>query len=259
MPTIMPLIATDVHCLMTHELATPRTPREAHFQLLAVRAMQTTWTLYDTAIGKKAVIAITGTVLFVYVIGHMLGNLQIYLGPEAINAYSAWLHGMPALLWSARVVLLVSFVLHIVASMQLAVAARKARPTPYRLWRRTRTDIAALTMKYSGPLLGLFIIYHVAHLTWPGIPMGEYEFVHHDVYSNVVNGFSRPWVSGVYITAQVFLGLHLYHGGWSLVQSLGFSHPRFDETRRRVLQAIAIVVVVGNISVPTAVLAGLVR
>ena len=123
----------------------------------------------------------------------------------------------------------------------------------------TATNYAARTMWLGGPLILLFLVYHLAQFTYPGISMGTHEFnAHGDVYFNVVNDFSIPWVVMVYIAAQIVLGLHLYHGGWSLLQSLGLTHPAVNEKRRTVAQAIAALVVIGNISIPVAVLAGFV-
>lgn len=215
--------------------------------------------LYDTTIGKKAVVAVTGLVLYGFVIVHMAGNLQVYLGPEVFNHYAATLKGTPLLLWGARSVLLVSVVLHVITSLSLVSRSAGARAVGYRERRYRRTSSAALTMKYGGPALALFILYHLAHFTYPGVAMGRYSHSHVDVYSNFVNGFSVPWVAGIYILAQIFLGLHLYHGSWSMLQTLGLSHPRYNLIKRVGPQALGIAVAVGNISMPLAVLAGVIR
>lgn len=213
----------------------------------------------DTDIGKKALVAVTGAVLFGFVIIHMLGNLQVFLGREALNDYAHALKALPALLWGARVVLLAAVVTHIAVSIALVRASAAARPVAYRQKRSLATSYAARTMRWSGPILAMFIIFHLAHFTWPGVAMGAYAHDPGDVYANVVNGFSVPWVVVVYVAAQVLLGLHLHHGAWSLFQSLGLSHPRYDAIRNGVPRAIAIGVVVGNIAMPLAVLMGLVR
>ncbi|MBX3127857.1 MAG: succinate dehydrogenase cytochrome b subunit [Polyangiaceae bacterium] len=221
--------------------------------------MQKALTLYDTTIGKKAVLAVTGIVLFGFVIAHMLGNLQVFLGPEQLNGYAKKLHDLGPLLWAARGVLLLSVIAHIVVAIQLVSRSTAARAVGYRLQKSAITSYAARTMKISGPLLALFIVYHLAHFTAPGVPMGSYEHSRTDVYANVVSAFSIPWVSGVYIVAQLLLGFHLYHGAWSLLQTLGLSHPRYDGKLRTVAQTIAMVVVFGNLSMPIAVLAGVVK
>ena len=221
--------------------------------------MEKALTLYDTTIGKKAVLAVTGIVLFGFVIGHMLGNLQVFMGPEQLNGYAQHLRDLGPLLWVARAVLLLSVITHIWISMSLVMRSAKARSVGYRMKKNTTTSYAALTMKITGPLVLLFIIYHIAHLTVPGVPMGHYQHSHTDVYANVIHGFSIPWVAGVYIAAQILLGYHLYHGAWSLFQSLGWNHPKYNEKKRLVAQTIAMFVVFGNISMPLAVVAGLVK
>jgi succinate dehydrogenase cytochrome b subunit len=219
-----------------------------------------TLTLFDATIGKKAIVAVTGLVLFGFVIAHMLGNLQVFLGPEAMNGYAETLRQMPFhLLWVARLVLLVSVVLHIVFSIRLVLESNQARPVGYRAKQSAATSYAARTMKFSGPLLALFIVYHLAHFTWPGVAMAAYQHDPHDVYSNFVNGFRVPWVTAVYLVAQVMLGLHLYHGAWSLFQTLGLNHPRYNGLREALPRALAFLVVTGNVIMPIAVLVGIIR
>ena len=183
----------------------------------------------------------------------------MFLGPEQLNGYAKKLKDLGPLLWIARGVLIASVVAHIVVAVQLVLRASAARPQGYRQKRNTATSYAARTMRYSGPILALFIVYHLAHFTVPGVPMGGYEHSYVDVYANVVQAFSIPWVSAVYIVAQLLLGFHLYHGAWSLFQSLGLSHPRYDEKKRMAAQTLAMVVMFGNIAMPVAVLAGVVK
>jgi succinate dehydrogenase / fumarate reductase cytochrome b subunit len=221
--------------------------------------MERRLTLTDASIGKKALVAVTGMVLFGFVIFHMLGNLQVFAGPEALNAYARALRKVPELLWTARMVLFVSFVVHIVVSLSLVRHAAAARPIGYRVERSLATGYAARTMKWSGPLIAVFVLYHLAHLTWPGLAMGDYAPDPHDVYANVVNGFRVPWVVAIYVVAQAMLGLHLYHGAWSLFQSLGLNHPRYDRLRLWLPRSFALAVVAGNVAMPLAVLAGIVR
>jgi succinate dehydrogenase / fumarate reductase cytochrome b subunit len=216
-------------------------------------------TLFDATIGKKAIVAVTGIVLFGFVVVHMLGNLQVFLGPEALNGYAEKLKSIPLVLWGARSVLLISVVLHIAFSIQLVLESNQARPVAYRTKHSIATSYAARTMKFSGPLLALFIVYHLAHFTWPGVAMGAYQHDPHDVYGNFVNGFRVPWVTAIYLVAQAALGLHLYHGAWSLFQTLGLNHPRYNRVRQNLPRALAFLVVAGNVSMPLAVLAGIIR
>lgn len=220
--------------------------------------MQRALALFETSIGKKAVMAVTGLVMYGFVVGHLLGNLQVYMGPEQLNGYAVKLRELGPLLWSVRVTLLLSLVLHIWATLSLYYRNTwGARPVRYEVREMTATNYAARTMWLGGPLILLFVIYHVAEFTFPGISMGAHEFNGRgDVYFNVVNDFSVPWVVLVYIAAQIMLGLHLYHGGWSLLQTLGLTHPSINDRRRTFAQAIAALIVIGNISIPVAVLAG---
>jgi succinate dehydrogenase / fumarate reductase cytochrome b subunit len=213
---------------------------------------------FGSSVGRKLVMAATGIVLFGFVVGHMAGNLQIYLGAEAINEYGVALrevlHG--AGIWIARSVLLVSVLLHIWAATSLTLESRAARPKGYRRVRYRESTYASRTMVWSGPILALFIVYHLLHLTFGS---AHPDFVEGDVYRNMVVGFSVPWVSGFYILAMLCLGLHMYHGIWSMLQTLGLSHPRWNRWRFAFSALSTAVVVAGNISIPVAVLTGLVR
>jgi succinate dehydrogenase / fumarate reductase cytochrome b subunit len=222
--------------------------------------MQKALTLFDTTIGKKAVMAVTGLILFGFLIGHMLGNLQIYLGPETLNGYAEKLQSMGPLLWAVRAVLGLSLLLHVWMVVDLYAKSLAARPVAYRVTQSVATNYAAKTMWLSGIVILLFVLYHLAHFTFPGIAMGQYEHdTHGQVYLNVINGFSVPWVTALYVAAQLFLWAHLYHGAWSLLQTLGLNHPRYNERSRTVAKLVAAVIVVGNISIPVAVLAGVVK
>ncbi len=219
--------------------------------------------LYRSAVGKKAVMAATGIILFGFVLGHLLGNLKLYLGPEALNSYSRFLRtaGEPVvpanvLLWAVRLVLIAAVVLHVWAAWQLSRASRAARPDAYVAGTRIHTTYASRTMRWGGVIILLFVIYHLLHLTWGTV---HPAFVPGDVYHNVVTGFQVWWVSFFYIAAQVALGFHLYHGLWSMFQSLGWNHPRFNLWRNGFAHAFAWLITVGNISFPVAVLSGLVR
>jgi succinate dehydrogenase / fumarate reductase, cytochrome b subunit len=210
-----------------------------------------------SSVGRKAIMAVTGLIFCGYVLAHMAGNMLLYRGPAAINAYAAGLHSMPALLWMARFALLGATALHIWAATSLTITNWRARPFGYREQDFLAATYASRTMAWSGPILGLFVVYHVAHLTlgtaYPA------DFIAGDVYHNVVRGFQRPLVSGVYITAMLALGLHLYHGAWSMLQSLGINHPRYNGLRRAASILFAVAICGGNISLPVAVLTGFVR
>lgn len=210
---------------------------------------------WSTSVGKKMVMAVTGVIVFGFVLGHMVGNLQIYAGPERLNAYAAFLQGNRGLLWAVRLTLLTAALLHILSAAQLWLQGRRARPVAYHRQELVATTYAARTMVVGGPIILLFLFYHLAHLT---TGHAHSSFVTGDVYANVVAGFGVWWISAVYIVANLFVGLHLYHGVWSLLQTLGASHPRFDPWRKRASVAFALAVTLGNVSFPVSVLAGLV-
>jgi succinate dehydrogenase / fumarate reductase cytochrome b subunit len=220
--------------------------------------MRPSATFFSSSIGRKVVMAVTGIVLYGYVVAHMAGNLQIYLGPKALNDYSVFLHEFlhGQGLWIARAVLLAAVGLHIWAATSLTLSNWSARPVGYREWEARESTYASRTMVWSGPLLALFIVYHVLQLTLGTV---HPQFVAHDVYHNVVVGFMNPFVSAFYVLAMLALGLHMYHGFWCMLQTLGLSHPRWNPIRRGVAALIATAVVVGNISIPVAVLTGLVH
>ncbi len=222
--------------------------------------MQGNLTLYSAAIGKKAVVAATGLVLFGFVIQHTIGNLQVFLGAEVFNAYA---HDLKAslgkLIYVARAGLFAILIVHIVATMQLVKQSTAARSQGYRVQKSAATTYGAQTMKYTGPMLAAFIIFHIAHFTYPGVSMGAYVHSSEDIYSSFVNGFRIPWVTGVYLIGQVLLGLHIHHGAWSLFQSLGLSHPRYNQMRERIPQALALFVAGGNMIMPLGVITGVIQ
>jgi succinate dehydrogenase / fumarate reductase cytochrome b subunit len=210
--------------------------------------------LTDTSVGKKALLAVSGVILFGFVIVHMLGNLQVFLGPEVYNHYAETVKGNAALLWGARSVLLVALVTHVALVIQLYRRSLTARPIGYRVKKNIATTYAAATMKYSGPALLLYILFHLAHFTFPGMALGHYEHSPMDVYGNFVNAFQIPWVALLYVTANLLLGMHLYHGGFSLLQSLGLNHPRYNDRAKLGARAFALAVTAGNVAMPLAVL-----
>ena len=219
---------------------------------------------YRSAVGKKALMAASGIVLFGFVLVHMLGNLKLYQGPEKLNTYAEWLRevGSPALpesgaLWIARLVLLAAVGIHIVTATQLTLRNWRARPQDYRQREVLEATYASRTVRWGGVIIALYVLFHLAHLTLGWV---HPDFVPGDVYQNVVSGFQVWWVSGIYIVAQVALGFHLYHGLWSMFQSLGWwnaANPQ--DWRRRFASGFAWVITLGNLSFPLAVLTGMVK
>ncbi len=187
----------------------------------------------------------------------MLGNLQVFLGPEKLNAYGAMLKANPVVLWGARSFLLATIVIHIGASISLALRNAAARPEPYAVLKAQSTSYAARTMLVSGPLLALFILFHLLHFTVGSV--GPAGFDPHDIYGNVIRGFRVKEISVVYIAAMILLGTHLYHGLWSALQTIGASHPKYNCLRRALAAGAAIAIAGGNISIPVAVMLGLIK
>ncbi len=215
-----------------------------------------------SAVLKKAVMAATGILLFGWVFAHMFGNLKVFFGRESFNHYAEFLREMgsplvppSALLWLTRLALLAAVGMHIWAATALTLQNRRARPIGYRELRPLELDYAARTMRMSGYLLLVYVIYHLMHLTFGNV---HASFVPSDPYSNVVVAFQAVPVAAVYIFANLLLGLHLYHGLWSLFQSLGCNHPVYIAWRRPFAAVFSVVVTLGFISVPLAVLAGIV-
>lgn len=210
----------------------------------------------SSSIGKKTVMALTGAALFGFVVAHLVGNLQVFLGREAMNAYAVslrqLLHGTG--LWLARGGLLAAVALHIWAATSLTLMNRAARPRGYRQRQDLAATYASRTMRWSGVILALFVVYHLMHLTWGN---AHPDFRHDDVYHNFIVGFQQPLVSFFYIVAMIGLGLHMWHGVWSMMQTLGLNHPRYNALRQGFAVLITLIVVLGNIAFPVAVLAGL--
>ena len=214
--------------------------------------------LLRSTVGRKALMAVTGLVLFGFVLAHMVGNLQVYLGAAAMNHYAeflrSFLHGWG--LWVARAGLLAAVVLHIWSATTLTLHSWEARPVKYKRWRAQEATYASRTMRWGGVILFLFVVYHLLHFT---VGSAHPDFRPGDVSHNFVSGFRQPVVSGVYLVAMVALGLHLDHGVWSLLRTLGLSHPRYVRLARAAAAGFALIVTAGNVSFPLAVLTGVVR
>lgn len=230
------------------------------------RFRRSLWLLefYRSALGKKYAMALSGVFIMAWLVGHLVGNFKIFLGAESFDFYSEWLReglGYPLLprtwlLWSIRILLIAAFVIHIHAAYALTVMNRRARPHAYESPRDyVAANFAARTMRWSGIIVGLFIVFHLLDLTWG---YANPDFVVGDVYHNVVASFQRWPVSFFYILANLALGLHLYHGAWSLFQSLGLNNRRFNHWRHYFAVAFAAVITLGNISFPLAVMTGVV-
>jgi succinate dehydrogenase / fumarate reductase, cytochrome b subunit len=220
--------------------------------------------IYATSVGKKYAMAISGIILLLFLLGHMIGNLKLYLGASSMDAYASWLRtvGEPAvpralLLWIVRIVLLAAVGVHMHAAYTLTMINRRARPTAYRSERDyVAASFASRTMRWSGILVALFVVFHLLDLTWG---TANPDFHSGDPYHNVVVSFNRWPVSIVYIVANLALGLHIYHGAWSLFQTMGWASPRVKAWRRHFATAFAAVVVAGNVSFPIAVLTGVIK
>jgi len=224
--------------------------------------------LYGTAVGKKYVMAITGIMLLGFVLTHMIGNLKMYLGAEDYNHYAEFLRELlvpilprTVLLWLLRFGLIGAVLLHIHAAYSLTVMNRKARSVKYQSPRDYQiANFASRTMRWTGIIVALFVLWHLADLTWGTVNAigGDGVFVRGDAYGNVVRSLERVPVAVLYIVANIALGTHLFHGVWSLFQSMGWNNPRFNKWRRGIATAFATIIVVGNVSFPIAVLAGIV-
>ena len=218
---------------------------------------------WRSAIGKKWLMALSGIALLGFVLVHMIGNLKVFLGEEHLNDYAEWLRdlGEPALprtvlLWSVRLGLIAAFAIHIVAAAQLTRMNHRARPVRYRSHRDyVAANFASRTMRWTGIIVALFVILHLLDLTWGTV---NPHFVRGDAYDNLFNSFEREPVAVAYIVAMLALGFHIFHGAWSMFQSLGLNNPRFNAWRRYFAVGFAALITVGNISMPLLITTGVV-
>ena len=221
---------------------------------------------WRSAVGKKWVMAVTGIMLLGFVFAHMIGNLKIYLGAGPLNHYADWLRtlGEPALprtvlLWIMRVGLMGAFFLHIVSAAQLTRMNHRARPTKYQSPRDyAAANFASRTMRWTGVIVGLYLIFHLMDLTW-GNPAVSTHFVRGHTYQNAVASFKRVPVAIVYILANLALAVHIFHGAWSMFQSLGLNNPKWNNARRSFAIGFATLIAVGNVSMPLMVVTGVVK
>jgi succinate dehydrogenase / fumarate reductase cytochrome b subunit len=221
-----------------------------------------TRTLWQSTIGKKAVMAVTGLIMVAFLLLHMLGNLKIFFGPHDFDAYAGWLRtiGEPVLhgawyLWIQRVVLAVAIVLHVTAAVQLSKRDLAARPTRYEHSQRPKASFATHTMRWGGMTLAVFIIWHLLDLS-AGVT--NPDFVKNHPYHNIVADFSHWWINVIYLVALVMLGLHINHGFWSASQTLGINRPARNKAIRATGTTLAVVITLGFAAVPIGVMTGLV-
>jgi len=220
--------------------------------------------LYRSTIGKKAIMAVTGIILYGFVIVHMIGNLKIFEGPEGFNAYSHFLRvvGEPALpagtlLWLIRIVLLVSVVAHVIAAIQLTRIDTAGRPVAYQKVRRKQASFASLTLRWGGLAIFFFVIYHLMHFT---VGTAHPQFLKDNPYNNVVVGFTaQPLAAVAYIVAVAALATHLFHGVWSATQTLGLNNRRYDALFRGLALLSAVGLFLGFAVVPVVVLLGIIK
>ena len=216
--------------------------------------------IFHSTLGKKYLMAITGLLLIFFVIGHMVGNLQIFLGQESINAYGAFLKSKPGLIWGARIGLLGLVVVHIWSAITLSAKNKAARPVAYRVNKSVEASYASRTMIWSGLIVLAFIIYHILHFTVgavsPDLLALRDESGRHDIYLMVIQGFSHPLVSGFYLLSMALLCSHLSHGTSSLFQSLGFRSGKQKIWANRFALVLAWGIFIGNSSIPVAILLG---
>ena len=208
---------------------------------------------WRSTIGKKVVMAVTGIIGILFVLGHMTGNLLMFKGQGAMHDYALLLRTSMPLLWAVRAVLLLSVLLHIVAAYQLTMLSRAARPAGYAQRKPQVTTFAARTIKIGGVIILLFIVYHILHMTLGSV---HPQFTHLDPYNNLRIGLANPFVAGFYLIASAFVGFHLYHGAWSAVRTLGAARPSTQPLKRKIAAGIALIVALGFMIIPIATLLG---
>ncbi|NBE54687.1 succinate dehydrogenase [Streptomyces sp. YC537] len=219
-------------------------------------------TIWDSSVGKKTVMAVSGIVMLLYLVAHMIGNLKIFFGPEDINQYAHWLRtmGAPVLhhewaLWLVRIVLVLAVVAHATSAYQLSRRDIKARPSKY-VHKKAKSSYATRTMRWGGIILGLFIVWHILDLTTGTVHPGGFEHLH--PYQNIIDTFSTWYGNVIYIVAVVALGFHVRHGFWSAAQTLGVGSATRDRVLRAVADVLAVLLTLGFVAVPVGVMTGVV-
>ena len=208
---------------------------------------------WKSTIGKKIVMAVTGIIGILFVVGHMAGNLQMFKGQDAMHQYTLLLRTSMPLLYAVRAALLAAVLLHVISAYQLTMRARAARPHDYAMRRPQVTTFAAKTIRWGGVILLAFLIYHILHMTLGTV---HPQFTHLDPYNNVSIGLANPVVAAFYILAMALLALHLYHGTWASLRTLGLAPASNAPLKRRLALAVAIVVSAGFMIIPIATLFG---
>lgn len=216
-----------------------------------------------SSIGAKWVMAITGILFVLWLIGHLVGNLQVFAGSQVINEYAAFLKANPYLLWTIRLGLIVVVALHVLAGIRLSILNRQARPERYHGQRYRKASWGSRTMMWSGIFLLAFIIFHLAHFTWgtifPSYFALQDEQGLHDVYGMLVRGLSHPLMAIIYMVAMLALALHLSHAIWSAMQTMGLNGQRFTPIALKGGRWLGILIAIGFFIIPLAVLLGIVR
>ena len=216
---------------------------------------------FKTTVGKKVVMAVTGLIGIGFLVVHMAGNLQVFIGQDKLDAYGAALHGpLDEVTWLVRIVLIAAVILHVWAAWSLTQEAHAARPVDYAKRQPQVSTLASRTMRWGGVLLLAFIVFHILHFTAKVIDPAGWAHTHdadgrYDIYGNVVHSFRIWWVTLFYVVAMVFLALHLFHGAWSSVRTLGYAKPGQHPLRRQIALVVALVIALGFALVPVAVFA----
>lgn len=218
--------------------------------------------IYQTAIGKKYAMALTGIGLLGFVVVHMIGNLHLYEGPRQVHEYAEALRDLGGhlaprtfLLWVMRLGLIAMFAVHIHSAVSLSRMSHKADSAYVGSRNYIAANFASRTMRWTGPIIGLYVLFHLADLTWGWI---DDDWVRGDVYHNVYSSMSSIPIALIYIAANIALAVHIFHGAWSMFQSLGINNPKYNSLRRGIAQGLAVLILVGNLSFPIAVQTGLI-
>lgn len=219
--------------------------------------------IFGSSVGRKSLMAVTGLALIGFLGGHLAGNLLMFKGQDAMNAYAAGLQSLGGLLWAVRGGLLAIFVIHVFLGVSLTIENKRARPEKYHYSNTIQASLASRSMHLTGLVILFFLLFHLAHFTLGVVQPQHFASVdadgRHDVYNMVIHGFQNPVYAGLYIVTMLIVGLHLSHGLPSLFQSIGWSSPRFAAIFKRIGITTAIVLSIGFSSIPVAIWIGFLR